>query len=789
MGDRAWISGAALERSESWPAPNDAGDVALTPDAARLVAASTTRARGETTFGREAIVAALAGHARAAAAGGVGLLVTLRGEPGVGKTRVARDLVARLAGVADVEHLPRGATDPRPLARDLRARAAEGPRVAVLDDAHTADGSLLDAVELATMDPAPLVVIVVATSALDARRPTWGFRATEAITRDLPRLDPDAARAMIAERLRPAEHVPATAIDAIAREAVGHPATIAAITDALHRAGAVRASAHGSGHYLAADEVPLALRAASAADGARDVVLGLAPGVVRLAELLAVFDAPPSRARVEACADDLGAALDVDVGVGLERLARAGVTRAGGEGTELASPALRRGLLATAPPAWIGRAHAAAYAAHARAGARDAASARHALAAGLHDDARAAFAALARAAIAEQRPEAAEEHATAALAITSDAAAARELRVLRARARYRMQRFDDALADLDAARGAGSPSPHELAAMALEEATIRDWMHDVDGSAASVDRAASIPEAWGDAVFRARHAVARGRTVWRRGALEDAQAMLAAAMKDAAALGDDETAIIAGLILGSALVYLGRLDDAARTYDGVVARCEAQGDRFHLAVACSNRLALWTRLRRADHAESDLRRAVRIARELGNAQLERIATHNLGELLYLRGDLRAALPLARRSLELQRRFFAAFAIPNDALLVARVLAVAGEEVAEARALLDDLDARWPPGARSASVDVLVTMTRALLAGDAGPSWDARIDAARDRGVLDEHAEVLHASVLAAVRASDPPLAGVRAVRARRDLAEAPGWIARIDALVKPHAVT
>ena len=81
--------------------------------------------------------------------------------------------------------------------------------------------------------------------------------------------------------------------------------------------------------------------------------------------------------------------------------------------------------------------------------------------------------------------------------------------------------------------------------------------------------------------------------------------------------------------------------------------CEAHDDRFHLGVAYANRSWLWSVQGETERCNEDLRTVIQLAREIGQAQVERIATYNLGEALLWQGSLDEALQLARRSEALQ----------------------------------------------------------------------------------------------------------------------------------------
>ncbi|WP_437942682.1 serine/threonine-protein kinase [Sorangium sp. So ce341] len=666
----------------------------------------------------------------------------------------------------------------------LRRASEERPLALVVDDAQWGDQAGLDAIEIATLSGsrAPLAILVAAHPALAAMRPLHGERAARSVQRTLPPLDPAAARAALLDRLRPVEFVPEPVVAGLLEAAQGVPLFLVELAAALRRAGALRKVRGGPGWYLAGDEIARGEAAPIMDRLARRALAGLPPPLAELAEVCAV-------AGDELEVDEIGRLLDeaareravgacggLDPGVGLSRLVRRGLLRVAdaGDGRRLAfaHPLLREAIEAEAPPPLRRRLHGIALrrllAAPAERGGRLARIARHAAAAGAHAEAAAACFELAEDARrrhlyvdAERRYSAALEalsatEATAAAAPPPGGAASR-VAVLagRGKVRYRIQRFDDAAADLRAAR-ALAEAEGDLSAVAdllLEEATVLDWSDDYAGSQALVDRAAPLVARIGDAAQRARCEVAVGRGHFRRQELEQAIARLAPAARDAGALGDHEGCVIALLLLAPALVYAGRLDEAEARFDEVVARCERVGDRLHLGIALMNRLTL--RLMREDPegAQGDLRAAVALARELGNAYLERGPAHNLAELLYWSGELAEALPLAVRAFELQRRFFQATPVPDYALLVARIHAARGE-LAEAARHLDWALGQCDLGAAPPVTRVLVRLCALLAQGGGGEAgggeaggrddeaWEALIAEARSASLLSELIEIL-----------------------------------------------
>src|SRR5207237_9770682 len=92
----------------------------------------------------------------------------------------------------------------------LRAAARAQPTAVILDDLHLAEHDLLDALEHATLggEPLPLWVLSVAAPRLEQRRPQLGARAERHRRAALPAPDDDAAVALTARLLQPADYPP-----------------------------------------------------------------------------------------------------------------------------------------------------------------------------------------------------------------------------------------------------------------------------------------------------------------------------------------------------------------------------------------------------------------------------------------------------------------------------------------------------------------------------------------------------------------------------------------------------
>ncbi|WP_437961379.1 protein kinase [Sorangium sp. So ce119] len=678
----------------------------------------------------------------------------------------------------------------------LQRLARERPLALIVDDAHQGDQAGLDALEIATLSGAraPLAVLVAATPALSAMRPSHGERAARALQRALPPLDPGAARALLLDRLYPVEFVPEPVVAGLLDAAQAVPLFLVELAAALRQAGAIRKVRGGPGWYLAGDVIARGEAAPIMSRLARRALAGLPPPLAELAEVCAVagdalaidelgglVDAAAAEGAVAACRD-------LDPGVGLSRLARRGLLRAAdGERLAFAHPLLREAIEAEVPAALRRRLHAIVLrrllAAPAERPARLAQIARHAAAAGAHAEAAAACFELAEDARRRHLYVDAERHYTAALAALEPALATSDptraevepapaaiapaparpvsraaMLAGRGKVRYRIQRFDDAAGDLRAARALAEAAADGamVADLLLEEATILDWCDDFAGSRALMDLARPLVARLGDAGLSARCAIAVGRGHYRCQRLDEAIACLAPAARRAEALGDHESHVIALLMLGPALVYTGRLDEAEARFEEITALCARVGDRLHLGAALMNRLGLRILRGDRDGAVGDMRTAVALARELGNAYLERGPAHNLAELLYWGGELEEALPLAVRAWELQMRFFQASPLPDYALLVARIHCARGA-LDDGRRHLDWVRRHCDLGAAPPVTRVLVRLCERLVEGDDGEvaPWEALVAETRSAALISEEIEVLCFAAAAALRADRP----------------------------------
>lgn len=858
------VAGGALERAEDWwPKDLPAGQVRVTAEAAAWLGADAlgegprgarVLVRGAEALapaietpplvGREALLMALREEAARCLSLGVPGLGVLTGEIGHGKTRLLDALEARLAAdgrtrVLRLRALPPDSAAPdallgalrdaassrdairaegatalsgtqrhaaaRALAERLRQSAREGPLVLLLDDAHLADPTSLDVLEMATLAgaQAPLWICAAGLPTVLGLRPHFGERSGRVSRHALPPLAPEDSRALLFSLLRPVEHIPEPVLARLEQLAQGVPLSLVELARALRAAGALRASP-GGGWYLAPDVLldvsvtPLFERLATRALSA------LPQGYQVLARLCAVLGHEVDVARVDRALRHLdpreeGAQVaSLDAGAGLARLERAGLLRSSTPGRFVfRHPLLREVLEATLPPPARRALHAASLRAMVGESlAERRQRAHHAAGAGAHEEAATALLALAEEARHAHLPVDAEQHYTRALALLTEGDTERRARALagRGRVRHRLQRFRESLEDLTAARSlAEARADQSLGVdLLLEEATVRDWMEDVEGSAARTREALERMEQLDDPRLSVRCTLARGRLHVRMGEWEPACRVLASAVEGAGAARDSETQRVALALWGAALTFLDRTEQAAARFEEALARCEEAGDALHLAAACINRVLLWLKLGDVARMEEDLRRARALGRELGHAQVERWSTFNLAEVLYVQGRLEEALPLARRAHELEVRFFRDQPVPAEALLIARIAAARGD-MAEAARQLSWIEEHCPPRSLPPAAMMRRLVELQVREAEGGGAWDVGAwqtlaEEARALASSDEMAEILLQAAQGAQRAGHGEQSREWLAQAARAVEGAPLWRTRLERLRGAHVI-
>lgn len=708
------------------------------------------------------------------------------------------------------------------LTEGLRRLSKEGPVALLLDDAHWADDTALDALEYATLNAegCPLWVMVTAHPRFENVRRTWGSRAQRHDRVVLGPLEEEPAMRLAAELLLPAEYPPAATLKRLSEWAGFNPACLAELARTLKRAGIVRQRPNLGTWYVATaelDRLPpspawqwLAVRQLDA----------LQPELASCVRLCSVFGVEFSRAEVERVQDAMEragiAGTTIDMGVGLSALVEKRVLlRGSGDRYLFQSTTFQDAvykLLDTAHREKIHR-HAFEYwksrllaAAKGRAPETTAGEgalaaiergftrlARHAGACGEREQAADAYLTLGDSARARHKHVEADQHYTSALGFLEEGDTKRRARAMagRGKVRYRVHRIREALEDLKAAREQSEALGDDAmrADMLLEEATALDFADDFEGSLLRVNEARPLVERLDDARLNHRLMAALGRSHFRHGRIAEAVEQLGMAADGAKSVGDYETQVISLLLLSPLLAPIGRLEEAESRFEEVFALCTTAEDWLHLGAAYANRAFLWQTRKLLDRCMDDLRRAIQLAREVGNPWSESIATYNVAEFLHWLGEEEEALILANRVRVLEQRF-ADRPLPDASLLLARIQASRGE-LEEARKLLNWIGSNCPPAAHPV-MEAFFSMLRLVLddtreaipeQAESIDTWDVIISKASMGSFVEELLEALYWRAKVAIRAERWEEAEGALKEVQMRLEECPMWRLRFADLI------
>jgi tetratricopeptide (TPR) repeat protein/predicted Ser/Thr protein kinase len=680
-------------------------------------------------------------------------------------------------------------------ARLLRRAAEQAPLCVIVDDAHLADATALDAIELATMErggPVPLWICVLVKPSFDALRPAWGERAARAEELELAPLPDAAAEELCRALLHPAENLPARVIEMITARAHGNAMVLAELCRALKTEGIVRQERSGA-WILETDRVDAWPHTPRLTWLAERELRRLPPDLAGHAQLAALLGPKFPAADMLGVLKVLGATpaarrFPLEPMAALAQLEKAQILTVR-RNCEFRSAMLCEAVRESIPAPLRAELHRAAFQYYRELRQvpeerRRPRLAFHAAEAGLREPAAQAYEALAAEYLYRHRYVEAEGSFSRMLALVDSAP--RRLAALHGRglARYRTGRYEDALDDLHQARALAAEVGDRRAELTilLDEAAVLDWMWSHRRSAELVEQAIALAGDEPDPVLAARLATGRARSLWRLGKSGEAHASLREAVARAEAAGGDayESLIISLVMLGTVLCGLGELRQAREVFDRALATARAKGDRLHELTALNNRRRVWIAEKDVARAEADLRGMFELGRTLGLVLAELVGSYNLGELLYQAGDVDAAWPhvdhavtLATRRADLQPR-------PVARLLELRLLAYEGrwQEVESLGAVVAEAhrsaraegrsDAELLPSEEVLLDAVLLAATGAGT-GASDKTWDEAWAALRARSAEraeEQHAiEVIELQALGALRVGDP-------AAARRALGEA-----------------
>ncbi|MCP4444978.1 MAG: protein kinase [Myxococcales bacterium] len=577
----------------------------------------------------------------------------------------------------------------RAIAEALVYSAKQHPLAVVVDDAHRADFTTLDAIEMATLGSAdvPLWVLALASPAILEIRSNWGARAGSANTYELDVLGREAALGMLKQLLFPVEFIPETTLSAIIELAHGIPLHLEEIANALKRNGAIRKREGTDSWLLASDELVRASQTPLGERLAEASLSGMREDLSRFAQLCATAGPKLGIAEIDAVQRTLDPELgfsELDPSAGISHLVdRKILKRSGADRFEFRHPMTRDALEAQIPAALQRVLHGAILSTLPPDSTPPAQLARHAERGGESPLAARMYFEVAIAAEGRFRYVEAQQAFSSALTNLAKSDDANRGKALQGRARihYCVGRHDDALEDLRVAMGLAKRQGDTRAAaeMLLERSTILDWKFQFAESAEAAEQAATLVAQLGDERLQLKSDLALARNLFREQDFLPSIQGFQSAATEAERLQDHTTRVISHALLGAALVAVGRLDEARLCLDTMVGLSERVGDRLHLAVAYANRMLVWMARHDYERAVEDASQAATVANQIGSFPVIWVSQHSKAQLLLWLGRHKEAATIAARARELQHRFTNT-PDPADTLLVARIKVAASDDL-------------------------------------------------------------------------------------------------------------
>jgi serine/threonine protein kinase/tetratricopeptide (TPR) repeat protein len=670
----------------------------------------------------------------------------------------------------------------------LREMSRRRPLALVLEDAHFADETVLDAIEYATLEEAgcPIWVAVVARPAFGRGRTAWASRAALRASFELGPLDPSAAAELARRLLSPAENVSAEALRRLTERTKGIPLLLVELVRGLKRDGLVRRSERTGAWFLATDELerlpdlPLVQWLASRETESLPAELA---GHARLASVLGAEFSADELEGVVRWLERAGITPEtqLDARVGVDRLTDAGVLVRHRQGrVGFRHDLLRQTVYQAVPQAEREAIHRAAYAYYLEneglpEDRRLPAMALHAARSGLKDEAANTY--LDLAAKAERRHAYLDAELLFDNAIrnllaggVAQALAVEDPRPIRARRglgimRFRLGRYEDALKELSAAREAahGASARASEVDLLLEESLVLDWLKDWTRAGQLVERAGELSVGLEDLLLRAKLIFARGRTLHRAEKTAAACTCFEESAALAESLGDDgyETHVLSLGLAGWAYSLSGRIAEAEKTFARLISLTESRRDMLNLTMALSNRCIVWMLSFQTPRLLEDLRRVIAIARETGFPLIECSSSKDLGEVYLCLGQDEDAEAQARQAMSVARQVVGrrSSAAVIAELLFARVLVRRGR-VAEARDALAEIAALQAEARAAGEVglewgggeQLLSDSVQLVIDGAPDAEWDRLLGRAREMMMQPQDVvEMMELRVLACLR--------------------------------------
>ena len=658
----------------------------------------------------------------------------------------------------------------------LHRLAGSRPVLIVVDDAHWAADTLLDALEQATVSDVPLWICAIGRPAFAESRPTWGQRSAHLLAIRLGPLDPRSAAELCRHLLRPATNISEQVIARLVDRAQAVPLLVCDLIAGLRREGLVQKTS-GEAWYVATevlDRIPDSPLVEWIAGRELDELPAELSAHARLSSLLSPEFTTDEVEGVLARMDpDLGDAFPLDARVGTERLHQARLLVRHHTGRfSFRNAVTREAVAKTVADALAGRVHRAALDYYRNAAQPDATRlprlAWHASRAGERRESAATYLLLAERARERHNYLEADLLYTRALAELDDAEDEGRLRAFKGRGivRYRLARHDGSLADLAIARELATKSGDVIAQadVMLDESMALDWLFEWHRSRELAERARKLVTSSAPPSLEARVLLALGRSFHRFNEDREAAQLLREAARLGEALGDEgyEVLVTANLLLGFLLPFIGLPDEAEERLDRTSTLCEQKGDELHLAALWNNRSCLWIARNDRGRFMQDNGRALAYGRRMGNPSLERGPSFNSAYFLYWRAEFADAEPFARRALEIdERHFWQGGFRPDAPVLLARILWGKGDEAAArdlAREVREKQAAYRAEGKSDLLLlpndDMLLDMITLVASGGGAGEWSALVERAREVAQGQELIEVLEVAGISALGRGD-----------------------------------
>jgi tetratricopeptide (TPR) repeat protein len=616
----------------------------------------------------------------------------------------------------------------------LRMKARQRPVAFVLEDAHFADETALDALEYAALKEAgcPLWVCIVGRPSFGQGRTAWASRAARREEVQLPALDPTSAAELARRLLSPAENVPATALARLAERTQGIPLLLAELVRGLKRDGLVRRSEKGA-WFLATDELerlpdlPLVQWLASRETESLPAEL-LAHA--RLASLLGIEFSADNLEGVVQELEREGASpeTNLDASIGLRRLTETGILvrhRKGRVGFR--HSLLRDTVYQSVPAAQREIIHKAAFNYFQRQRSLDDEErlpqmAFHASRSGIKDEAGRIYLELAKRAGARHAYLDAEILYRNAVENLGEEDNDRQITAAKGRGlmRFRLGRYEDSLKDFAAARERARRAEARAAEIEilLDEAIVLDWTMDWSQSRARVDEAGALAvEELRTPMVEARLLMGKGRSFHRSDRVADAAIFLLQAIAIAETLGEKgyEALTQSLSMLAWGYAVLGRYEESEQAFERTLRTFEEHGDMIGHAGALQNRCLLSLLTGNTERVLQDYKRSITIAREAGFPFLECTAEKDLGEVYYLLGRTDEAEPHVYRAIDMTKQIVGerARTVSLAETLLARLQLYRGD-IPAARQLHDQIVKSMSQAVALGQRDIEMTPAESLL---------------------------------------------------------------------------